>query len=186
MRRRAEGVERTRVKILDAVIDIADPRQLTLAAVAKRAGVSERTVIRHFGSRSGLLEGAIAHGSSLVAEERFEIEPGDVEAAVSNLITHYETYGEETLWRLAEGAIDAEIEQINENGRKLHRRWVETAFSPQLEPLNRSTRLRRTAQLVAVCDVYTWKLLRLDAGLGVTETETAIAELICGITEETP
>ena len=39
-------------------------------------------------------------------------------------------------------------------------------------------RRRRLAQLVAICDVYTWKLLRRDAGLSRRQTELALVELL--------
>jgi hypothetical protein len=35
-----------------------------------------------------------------------------------------------------------------------------------------------------VCDVYTWKLLRLDAGLSRRQTEIAMAELLNPMLEE--
>ena len=38
--------------------------------------------------------------------------------------------------------------------------------------------LGRLAQLVAICDVYTWKLLRRDAGLDRPTTERAILEML--------
>src|SRR5262249_52553150 len=44
-------------------------------------------------------------------------------------------------------------------------------------------RQRRLAQLVAVCDVYTWKLLRRDAGLSRQQTELALAELLNPLSE---
>jgi hypothetical protein len=34
------------------------------------------------------------------------------------------------------------------------------------------------AQLVAVCDVYTWKLLRRQSGLSRRQTEQAVVELV--------
>jgi hypothetical protein len=40
------------------------------------------------------------------------------------------------------------------------------------------------AQLVAVCDVYTWKLLRRDAGLSRTQTRTALLELLEPLTRK--
>ena len=43
---------------------------------------------------------------------------------------------------------------------------------------------RRLAQLVAVCDVYTWKLLRRDAGLSRDQTELAIVELLNPLLED--
>ena len=39
-------------------------------------------------------------------------------------------------------------------------------------------RRRRLAQLVSICDVYTWKLLRKDAGLSRRQTELALIELL--------
>jgi hypothetical protein len=44
-------------------------------------------------------------------------------------------------------------------------------------------RARRLAQLVAVCDVYTWKLLRRDAALSRRQTELAVIELLQPLTE---
>src|SRR5215469_11979235 len=40
------------------------------------------------------------------------------------------------------------------------------------------------AQIVAVCDVYTWKLLRRDAGLSRPQTELALAELLIPLLED--
>jgi hypothetical protein len=39
-------------------------------------------------------------------------------------------------------------------------------------------RERRLAQLVAVCDLSTWRLLRLDAGLSRRQTHLALLELL--------
>jgi hypothetical protein len=37
------------------------------------------------------------------------------------------------------------------------------------------------AQLVAVCDVYTWRLLRRQSGLSRRQTELALTELLEGV-----
>lgn len=42
---------------------------------------------------------------------------------------------------------------------------------------------RRLAQLVAIDDVYTWKLLRRDAGLDRKSTELAMVELLTPLLE---
>ena len=44
--------------------------------------------------------------------------------------------------------------------------------------LDAATHARRMAQVVAVCDAYTWKRLRRDAGLTPADTETALLELL--------
>ena len=38
-------------------------------------------------------------------------------------------------------------------------------------------------QLVAVCDVYTWKLLRRDSGLSRRQAATALLELLQPLTQ---
>jgi hypothetical protein len=40
------------------------------------------------------------------------------------------------------------------------------------------------AELVAICDVYVWKLLRRDAGLSRDQTELALIELLAPLTKE--
>jgi hypothetical protein len=42
------------------------------------------------------------------------------------------------------------------------------------------------AQLVAVCDVYMWKLLRLQAGLSREQTALAIRELLLPLLTDHP
>jgi AraC-like DNA-binding protein len=51
-------------------------------------------------------------------------------------------------------------------------------FGPHLSDLAGVDRDRRPAQLVAVCDVYTWKLLRRDAGLSRRQVTIALLEML--------
>jgi hypothetical protein len=51
-------------------------------------------------------------------------------------------------------------------------------FAPFLDGLEGAGRRRRLAQIVAVCDVYVWKLLRLDAGLSPQAYREALLELL--------
>ena len=62
---RAQAVEETRRRILDALIALAGERpfaEITLDTVAERAGVSVQTVLRQFGSRDGLFAEAMDAG----------------------------------------------------------------------------------------------------------------------------
>ena len=59
---RAEQAEQTRDRIVRAAVDLlseADPGDLSMNEVAARAGVSVRTVYRHFATRDELLDGVI-------------------------------------------------------------------------------------------------------------------------------
>jgi hypothetical protein len=63
----------------------------------------------------------------------------------------------------------------------LHRRWVERTFAPWLR-ISRGGSARRLAQLLAVTDVYVWKLLRRDQGLSRSNAEPVLIELLQLIT----
>jgi AcrR family transcriptional regulator len=177
MRERAFSTAATRRAIIEAAADLGDLR-VPLDAVAERAGVSRRTILRHFGDRNGLFAAVLEHAGERIRAERFSIPAGDVEAAARSLIDHYESHGDRVMAWLTEEGQDERIDRTLATGRELHRAWVTEKLGPLLAGLDAPTRRRRLAQLVAVCDVYTWKLLRRDSGLGVEQTEKAIAELI--------
>jgi hypothetical protein len=90
------------------------------------------------------------------------------------LLDHYELMGDRVMRLLAEEERSPELREIVEGGRALHREWCARVFAPALM----DAPPRRLAQLVAVCDVYTWKLLRRDAGLSRRQTELALRELL--------
>ncbi len=180
MRQRAESTAATRLRIIDAALELDDPR-VSIAAVAQRAGVSSRTVLRHFGDRNGLFAASVEAATERIREQRFSVPAGDVDAAVANLVAHYEEHGDGVIARLAQEGEDERIDHVLDSGRELHRRWVAEKLGPLLADVDTPTRRRRLAQLVAVCDVYTWKLLRRDSGLGAGETRKAIAELVRGL-----
>jgi AcrR family transcriptional regulator len=144
--------------------------------------VTVQTVIRRFGGRDGLLAAAAERESERVREER-EVPPGDVDSAVRVLVEHYERTGDRVLQMLAEEARSAALGGIADRGRRMHRDWCEAVFAPALAGLSAAGRARRLAQLVAVCDVHTWMLLRRQSGLSRSQTELALHELLKPLTE---
>ena len=151
--------------------------QIVLRDVADRAGVTVQTVIRKYGGKEGLLDAAFERARSRTGEERAAT-PGDVDGAVEILLDHYELQGRNVLRLLAEEHSSETLARYVGEGRLLHRDWCRTVFSPTLTSLAGVARERRLAQLVAVCDVYTWKLLRLDSGLSRRQTQIALHELL--------
>ena len=61
---------------------------------------------------------------------------------------------------------------------------VSRVFAGPLVGLEPRDRKRRLAEVVAICDVYMWKLLRRDAGLSRDQTELALIELLTPLTKE--
>ncbi len=176
---RAERTERTRRAILDGVQGlfleegVFDP---PLPAVAERAGTSTRTILRHFGSKEGLIGAAIEDASGRVERSR-SAAPGDVETAIARLVDHYEETGERTMRLLAEAERHPLVARVVEDGKALHRDWVEHVFAPLLDRDERE-RERQLALLASVTDLYVWSLLRKRYGRSKQETEAAIRDLV--------
>jgi AcrR family transcriptional regulator len=178
---RAEATTETGERILDAAVEAFWQRpsdQLSLDDVAKRAGVPVRTVIRRFGGKEGLLAAGVAREMQRTRDQRDAAPVGDVAAAVAVLVGHYEVTGDRVLKMLAEEERVASLSEIVAGGKALHRDWCAKVFDPALARLTGVEHRRRLAQLVAVCDIYTWKLLRRDAGLSRSQTELALVELL--------
>ncbi|MFC7596228.1 TetR/AcrR family transcriptional regulator [Terrabacter sp. GCM10028922] len=187
MRERARSTAETGERILDATaalfLEVPYP-QLTLASVAARAGVTVQTVIRRFGDKEGLVAAAAARGTDAVRAQRMTAPIGDLPGIVDNVVEHYETTGDVALRLLAEEESSPTIGDITARARALHREWCAHVFAPQLSGLTGVEHDRRLAQFVAVCDVYTWKLLRRDAGLSRRQLTTALLELLEPFTTE--
>jgi AcrR family transcriptional regulator len=186
MVRRAASTARTRDSILDAAVRRfwAEPgADVTLERVAGDAGVTVQTLIRHFGGRDGLLRAAVEREAGRVAAERDAATATTPELAVRQLVDHYERLGDGVVRMLAEESGSTAVAEIAERGRAFHRAWCERVFAVTLSRAAGATRRRRLAQLAAVCDVYTWKLLRRDAGLSRRATEQALLELLIPLLE---
>jgi AcrR family transcriptional regulator len=175
--RRADASAATAARILSAATELflESGQEPTLDAVAARAEVAVQTVLRRFGSKDGLFTACVEAGSREVAAQR-AVRPGDVPGAIDNLLEHYDTWGERSL-RLSslEGAGPAAA-RVVASAREVHRTWVTTTFEPQLRAVPPEVRRVRTAQLVAVTDVYTWKVLVQQ--LSRAETRAALLDLV--------
>ena len=172
---RAQAVEQTRRRILDALFDLAGERtfpDISLDDVAREAGVSVQTVLRQFGSRAGLFEANIEDAMNRVTEER-ATPVGDIDAALHVIVDHYERRGKTALLMLAQEKSDPMVGQITERGRRMHRGWVEEVFAPYADAGSPAIDL-----LVVATDVYTWKLLRHDRGLSRSHTEQRMKTLV--------
>jgi AcrR family transcriptional regulator len=181
---RAEAAAETGRRILGAVIELHMERyydRISLEDIAERAGVTVQTVLRRFGSKDQLIDAASEEVRGRVSEQRDEAPVGDVAGAVDNLVDHYEEQGEGVLRLLAQEDRVPAFRRATDAGRALHRGWVERTFAPFLAEREGEARERLLAELVAVCDVYVWKVLRKDMGLSRGQTELALVEIIVAL-----
>ncbi len=155
--------------------------QVSLDDVAAQAGVTERTVVRRFGSKERLFRAVAAERAASIRRARDETPSGDIPEAVRVLVGTYEVWGDEVLHMLSQERGLVGVNNNVEAGRRYHAAWVKRAFSPLLGKLAPAVRRRRIGELVAVTDIYCWKILRRDVGLSRAEVEASIRELIGAI-----
>ena len=188
MTARADAVVTTRDTIVRAAMQLffdSAFEDVTLAEIARAAGVSHQTVLNHFSSKAGV---AMAVADAVSAETRAirdRAEPGDVIGAVRILVGEYERFGDANFrWAATAERFDV-VSAALEVGRASHRAWLEMIFGVRL-PSHPATRRRSLYALHAATDVYTWKLLRRDLGLSRTETERSIVQLVEGVLDPQP
>jgi AcrR family transcriptional regulator len=183
MRARAEAVEATRERIARAAMErfLAEPYDdVTIASVARDAGVSHQTLLNHFESKDGLFAAAADRFSADIAASRAGRTTSDPESVVALLMEQFERSGDGNV-RLA--LLHERIEAVRaglEQGRANHQRWLAEVFEDRL-PSDPAERRRTLAALHAATDVYTWKLLRRDLGHGRRATQRIMTDMVRAI-----
>ena len=178
---RAASTEATRLAILNAcdAVFLPDPgRSFALEEVAGIAGTTVQTVLRHFGSKSGLLAACAERGMAHTQVGRDQVPTGDLGAVAAYLSAHYEEVGDMVLGMLEFEAQGPDLASIAQRGREMHRAWVERVLAPLIHARPLADRPRRLAVLVAVTDLLTWKVLRKEQGLDPNEYQRSVHELL--------
>jgi AcrR family transcriptional regulator len=171
MATRAAAAEATRSAILDAASGLFLDGwydEVTLAGIARAAGVSGQTVLNHFGGKEQVFGAAIDRMSEGVQARRNAVTPGDVAGALSVLLDDYEETGDAVFRLLAVEERLPAVRPALARGREGHRDWVERIFG----------RPDRVGELIAATDVFTWKLLRRDQSRSREETERIMRGLV--------
>lgn len=185
MTARAAAAAATRERVL-----VAAERQfrdlwyddVTIRGVAQEADVAVQTVLNHFASKEELYAAASARMAEDIASTRWQVAPGDVDAALTVLLDDYEARGDTFLRTLAVEERLPVVQPTIALGRQGHERWCEEIVGAgALRGLRGKARKRRVAQLVVATDVYTWKLLRRDRGMTRDETWQAMRDLVLAV-----
>ena len=183
MTSRAAAAARTRERLLHAPTELYTTRphdEVTLSDLARQAGVSTPTLLRHFPSKDQLLQAAAEVAREQVVQQRGAALVGDIPQAIDTLLDHYEVWGDRMLHLLQQEDRVPVLRTLTDSGRAVHRDWIDRTFAPLL-PATEPACARRTAQLSALCDVFVWKLMRRDLGLSREQTALALHELIAAL-----
>ncbi len=188
MSARAEAVERTRRAILVAAWEAFKHQpydDVSLARVARDAGVSSQTLLNHFPSKEQLLLSVGDLASRELAELRGPVAPGDVGEAVEALLREYESLGDLAVQFVALADRIETLRVVRSRGQVEHRAWLESVFGEAL-PTDPEPRARALAALYAATDVGTWKLLRRDLGHSRAETAAVLRTLVSAVLATPP
>jgi AcrR family transcriptional regulator len=185
MSTRESARRQTREQILDAAVELftgSAYEDVTLADVARLAGVSTQTVVNHFGSKVGLYTTGIAERwAPEVTAVRDRAVPGDVASIVEVAVEDYERTGDTTYRTLALAERLEELRPLVDGGHRSHAAWVATVLAPRLRGLREVDRERSTALGRVVLDVTTWHHLRRVQQVDVAATRDHLARLLEGV-----
>jgi AcrR family transcriptional regulator len=184
---RAQSRERTRDALIEAAVDefFGDRwQESSLESLAAQAGVTKQTLLRHFGSKNGLLLQALIRSASNMFDQRWRVSPGNVAGAVENLLDHYEAWGERSRRIGSWQGGPAMLAQLSKMARQVHYDWIDYVFAPWLKGMPEPARARRRATLIALCDVQTWWILAHDLGLPRAQVAATLVEAIQAVLAE--
>lgn len=184
MKTRADSASATKARVLACAEELARTNlfdSATLEAVADGAGTTVRTVLRIFGNKELLFSAALdSIGFSMIGPSH----QGDTGATLGVLYDFYEKYGDMVIRWLADELRVTAISEHLRIGRRNLRNWVREAFTPALSRQSAAERKETLNALIVALDVYTWKLLRRDFGLGRNAAEAVVLRMLAGLLQE--
>lgn len=184
MTNRAASASATKARVLACAEELARTNlfdSATLEAVADGAGTTVRTVLRIFGNKELLFSAALdSIGFSMIGPAH----QGDIRATLRVLYDFYEKYGDMVIRWLADELRVMAISEHLSIGRRNLRNWVGEAFAPTLSRQSAAERKETLHALIVALDVYTWKLLRRDFGLGRNAAEAVVRRILAGLLQE--
>lgn len=185
---RANAVQDNEQQIVDALRALLEERwfdEITLDDIAAVAGTTRQTVIRRFGSKTGVLSAMAAQMDVSIRDQRWSTPAQSVADIVTLLTDDYERTGDIIVRTLSQEARIPEFAAVLDRGRKGHREWIEDMFKAWLDKLDGRSRKDRLAQLLVQTDVWIWHLLRRTQKHSAAETHRLMTQAIERLLRET-
>lgn len=175
---REDQAKATRQRIVDALIEQASQTgrsDFSIAEVAARAGVAERTVYRYFPTREALLDavgGAIEAGARAVEPEG----PEDVAASVRALYAWFE----ENEALVEASHVTGVGSEVRARGRRVRGERARKMIDAWASALTDAERRRAFAVFRTMFGSFTWRTMRRELGMSAEETIDAV-EWVVGL-----
>lgn len=187
LRARAEAMEATRKRIIDATIELhgtVGPARTTIASVANLAGVQRHTVYRHFPTEDGLF--------AACATEYWQRHPrpdvqnwealGSLELRLSTGLSElYRFYGTVEPM-LAKVLRDAETLPVAGRGLESHFAYLDTVVSTLTGARDETSGLFEAAVRHAA-SFRTWQSLVQQNGLETSDAVALMSTMVCQVSE---
>jgi AcrR family transcriptional regulator len=190
---RALRSARSREAVVDAMLDLLDEGSLRpgAAEIAARAGVSVRTVFRHFEDLEQLFATATEHqarriGPLLLAPPPTGTLPERVDALVAHRANLYERIGPVRRAALRHEHFHHAVHDGLIRARRLLRRHLITSFASELEGLETSARATTIAALESATSFAAWDNLRVEQRLSVAQARAAVRATVVALLERMP
>ena len=185
---RSARSDRTHKALMEAMLALLDGGDLrpTSAAIAERAGVSERTLFQHFPDREALLEAVAREQYDRVVPTLRPVDstlplPERIEQFVKQRARLYEQIGGV---RRAGLLIEHESSSVAgwlASARQAKAVEVERVFRRELDAIAADEREPLRAALIAHCSWATWDSWRTHQGLSVARSRAALAAGIAAL-----
>ncbi len=178
--------DRNRLAVLDTMIEMFSEGDLepTPESIARRVGISPRSVYRYFEDRDELLHAAINRHLELVWHLYLipAIGQGDLDGRVRRFVECrvrlYEAIGSTARAARVRAVTDAIMRDQLELTRRALRDQIEKHFEPELSRLDTRTRRARVAALDALCELEALDHYRGHRGFSAGETESLLADAV--------
>ncbi len=177
---RAASVAETADRVLDAALALwaEEPfDRIRLDVLAERAEVTVPTIVRRFGGKAGVIVALVERELTVLLATRRSGARHSTPRVIGDLVDHYEAYGLMILKMYAEAPVITGLPTLAGRARAQHLQWCRDTFADRLPPSEPITTARRLAQITALCDATTWRILRHDAGLQPAQIRVALLEL---------
>lgn len=169
---REEQAQATRQRIVDALIAQAAEvgrTDFSIAEVATRAGVAERTVYRHFPTREAMLD-AINHAADVGPRAIALRDPDDLVEHFHALFAWFEDNPQ-----LIEATHVTRVgREVRAHGRRQRGERTREILDVALAELDDAARLRAFAAFRTMFGSATWRTMRHELGLTAEQTRDAV------------
>lgn len=178
--------DRNRDLVLDAVIALFTEDQLApnAADVARRSGVSLRSVYRYFDDQDALMRAAIARHAERVAPlyDVPDLGEGPLEGRITRLVESrirlYEAAAPTARAALARASVNPLLRDQMEAARGRLREQTEAMFAPELASLSPTERATMLAPIDALLQFESAEHLRVRLGFSVPQTNEILTNAL--------